>query len=144
MRNPNYHIHQAKGNLVYDYGKGTKRYEPWWAIVFTDQGIIDYYAWHCKKKGIYLQKGSSYGAHVSFIRGEEPVNKEYWGQNIGELSFWYSHTVRFDNNRHAWVDVWCDELIEIREKLGLPPKPQRMVNGVWVPSGYHLTIGRLE
>lgn len=143
MRNPNYHIHKGKGTLVYDYGKGTKLYEPWWALVFTDQGIIDYYAWFCKRNGLMMQKGSAYGAHISFIRGEEPVDKEAWGCNAGEIEFWYAHIVRCDNDRHAWVDVWSDELVEIRSKLGLPPKPHRLLNGEWVPSGYHLTIGRL-
>jgi hypothetical protein len=143
MRNPNYHVHKAKGNLVYDYGVGTKLFEPWWAIIFTDQGIIDYYAWLCKRSGISLNKGSYYGAHISFIRGEKPVNNEYWGIDSGEIEFWYAHTVRFDNNRHAWLDVWCDQLVDIRIKLGLTPKPNRLFNGEWVPSGYHLTIGRL-
>jgi hypothetical protein len=143
MRNLNYHVHKGKGTLIYDYGKGTKLYEPWWAMIFTDQGIVDYYAWFCKKYGIQIQKGSAYGAHISFIRGEKPPNQEAWGQGAGEIEFWYAHTVRFDNDHHAWVDVWSDELVEIRSKLGLPPKPHRFYNGEWVPSGYHLTIGRL-
>ena len=87
MRNVNYHVHEAKGNLFYNYGLGTRKFDPWWAMVFTDSGIIDYYEWYCNKKGISLQKGSSYGAHISFIRGEEPLNKENWGIGTGENSF---------------------------------------------------------
>lgn len=143
MRNPSYHVHKAEGKLVYDYGFGTKLFEPWWALVFTDQGIIDYYAWLCKKYGMPVQKGSAYGAHISFIRGEVPVNKDAWGIGAGTIDFWYAHTVRWDNNRHAWLDVWSDQLVELRQAMGLPVKPHRLLNGEWVASGYHLTIGRL-
>lgn len=130
-----YYCHRSTGILDWEPGKGTKRYEPWWSLVLCDDGIIDYYAWLCRRQGMALQKGSAFGAHISFLKGEEPPKKDMWGYPIDRpIEFVYSHIVRVDNDCHAWVDVWSDDLIRLREALGYPPK---------VKMSYHLTIGRL-
>ena len=129
-----YYCHGSAGILDWEPGKGTRLYEPWWALVLCDQGIIDYYAWHCRRWGIPVQKGSAYGAHISFLKGEEPPRQELWGRDTGPIPFHYAHMVRYDNNAHAWLDVWSDQLIELQAALGYPPK---------VKMSYHLTIGRL-
>ncbi len=130
-----YYCHRSTGSLVWEYGKGTKYWSPYWALVMCDNGIVDYYAWLCKSYGVNLQKGSRAGAHISFIKGEKPPVEEIWGKEVNPIEFWHAHTVRMDNDCHIWVDVWSDQLIELRARLGLPPK---------VKMSYHLTIGRLS
>jgi hypothetical protein len=129
-----YYVHASSGQLDWEFGKGTKLWQPWWAIVLCDQGIIDYYGWLCRRNGLNLQKGSAYGAHISFLRGEEPLNKELWGDATGPVSFHYAHQARWDNERHVWLDCWSDQLNDLRAYLGLPTKKKM---------SYHLTIGRL-
>ncbi len=138
-----YFCHRATGRLVYDFGKGTKLFEPWWIMVFTDQGIIDYYAWLSKSYGIPLQKGSAYGAHVSVSRGEAPPNTDKWGLWDGtEIEFRYSHGMRW-TPYHAWVDVYCEKLNELRLELGYPLKPHKYLSdGRVLPQSFHLTVGR--
>jgi hypothetical protein len=72
---------------------------------------------------------------VTFVRGEEPACPEAWGEAAGEeVTFHYSHVIRWDNGFHAWVDVCCPRLTELRSRLGLVAKPR---------AKYHLALGRL-
>ena len=139
-----YFTHKSVGKIVYDFGKGSKLFEPWWAMVLADSAIIKYYAYLLKKQGIVVQKGSAYGAHISIVRGEAPPMLEKWGLCNGEeVEFYYSHHIR-TTPYHAWVDVYSDKLNELREKLGYPPKPIKTLNdGRTFERSYHLTIGRM-
>jgi hypothetical protein len=86
-----YFCHRGAGRLVYDYGKGTKLFEPHWVMVLTDSGIPGYYCWLARSYGIPLHRGSAYGAHVSVTRGEPPPKPEKWGLWDGtEIEFRYS------------------------------------------------------
>jgi hypothetical protein len=124
----------STGTLLFDPAPGTKRFEPWWALLLCDQQIIDYYAWLLLRRGIAIHKGSAWGAHVCFVRGEEPADKSVWGVDPGPVTFHYSNVVRWDNGYHAWLNVWCPALTEIRNKLGLKARARTY---------YHLTLGRL-
>lgn len=101
----------------------------------VDQGIIDYYRWHLLKWGIQVSKGSLWGPHISIVKGdrEEPPKKEAWGKKYPKVQFFYSNIIRWDNNRHAWLDVYSDGINALRNELGLPSKPR-----------FHVTLGRLE
>lgn len=133
--NASYYVHRSEGHLLYDPGLGTKYFQPWWCIVICDQGIVDFYAWLLKRHGTPIMKGSSSGPHISFIKGIPPTHsKDKWGYNPGPITFYYSNIIRTDNDRHAWLDCWSDQLIELRAELGVPPKPNM---------SYHLTLGRL-
>lgn len=94
---------------------------------------MDYYAYLASRNGVIIQKGSSRGSHVTFIRGEPKVN-DLWGKRTGDVDFLYAHVLRSDNGRHVWLDVLCPGIHEIRNELGLPPKTNM---------SFHLTIGRL-
>jgi hypothetical protein len=124
----------SAGTLLFDPGKGTRHFEPWWAMLVCDEGIAAYYAWHLLRHGIDLERGSRWGAHVCFVRGEAPPRPAAWGQASGEVTFHYSNVVHWTNGRHAWVNVWCPALNALRADLGLPVKPH---------ARYHLTLGRL-
>lgn len=125
----------STGILQYDPGKGLKQYDPWWALLLCDDDIARYFAWHIKRYGVELYPNDKglWGTHVSVLKGDVPPSPVDWGKYDGyEIEFNYNHIVRYDNNKHAWLDVYSEDLSAIREMLGFPFKP-------W----YHLTIGRL-
>ena len=67
------------------------------------------------------------------MKGEVPINPAPWAALEGvEIEFAYNHIIRYENGKHAWIDVYSEDLSAIREMYGFPFKP-------W----YHLTIGRL-
>lgn len=121
-----YYRHRSYGRLVFD--------TDWWARVMCDPDIAGLYCWLCKRNGFPVVRNYKFGAHISFIKGEEPPHKILWWASFPLIEFWYSPYVRMDNECHAWLDVWSDDLIEIRAALGLPPK---------LKMSYHLTLGRL-
>lgn len=133
--NPEYFPHLSEGLIVYDLCKDNpKLFAPWWAFVVCDQGIIDFYSWLSLKWGKPLAPSKAYGPHISWCKGEEPLNKDFWGKEE-KVEFHYSNIIRYDNNCHAWIDVWCPYLHELRKKLGLPPKANM---------SFHITLGRMK
>jgi hypothetical protein len=68
-----------------------------------------------------------------------PTNIDKWNLDYGIIEFNYAHTIRYDNGCHAWLDVECERLHEIRKELGLPEYPHfhkaRRLS-------LHLTLGR--
>lgn len=129
-----YYQFSSYGTIVYDPKKG-KKFEPFWGILKCDDRILDYYRWLLLKNGMPIHRGSVWGAHVTWNRGEKPPNRDLWQKYQGlEVGFRYAHYVRWDNGRHVWLDVYCPQCNEIRAELGLAPVPQM---------SFHLTIGRL-
>lgn len=125
----------STGILQYDPGKGTKQFDPWWALLNCDDEISRYYAWQMKHHGIELYSNNHglWKTHVSVLKGDAPSDASLWAKYDGfEVEFHYNHIIRYDNGKHAWVDVYSEDLSKIREELGFPPK-------YW----YHLTVGRL-
>jgi hypothetical protein len=134
-RNEEYFPHYSYGRILYDPRKSDpKLYEPWWSLVMCDRGIIDFYSWLCLKWGMPIDKATAWGPHISWIKGEEPINKHLWGFKHEKIKFYYSNIVRCDNKMHAWLDVWCPQLWVFRKELGLPEKA----------FNFHLTLGRLR
>lgn len=128
-------MQSSTGILQYDPGKGSKNYDPDWAILLCDDEISRYYANLVKKNGVELYPNNKglWGTHVSVLKGQPIPDPKAWGKYEGyEIDFHYTHLIRYDNGKHAWVDVYSESLSKIREELGFPPK-------YW----YHLTIGRL-
>jgi hypothetical protein len=124
----------SSGILRFDPKKNTKHFTPWWCLLECDENIAEYYAWLLKKYGLESNSKSLWGTHISVIKGEDIPDPSTWGNLEGmEVDFNYNNFVRFENGKHAWVDVYSEDLSAVREMLGLPFKP-------W----YHLTIGRLE
>lgn len=125
----------ATGVLKYDPGKGTKGYDPHWALLMCDDEISAYYAWLLKRHGqeVHSNDKGLWKTHVSVMKGEVPPILDKWGKYDGcELTFHYTNQIRYENGKHAWVDVYSEDLSAVREMYGFPFKP-------W----YHLTIGRL-
>ena len=70
-------------------------YSDWWLLARVDDGLIDYAAQVNKKFGVKLHTRTLWGAHVSVIRGVEPVaNVEKWGLGEGKIAqIKYTHEV---------------------------------------------------
>ena len=127
-------MYKSKGKLVFDYLKHTKHFEPWWAMVLCDREIQRYYAWHLLKWGVKVNIASPWGAHISVIKGEAPPDKKKWKLYHGTvLEFEYDPDIKWDNGEHAWANVYCQQLVDLRVELGLIYRPR-----------FHLTIGRLD
>lgn len=125
----------SSGILQYDPGKGRKNFEPDWALLLCDDELSRYYAWQLKKRGIetYSNDNGLWGTHISVMKGEPILKPKAWGKYEGyEVEYHYNHIIRFDNGKHAWIDIYSEDLSFIREELGFTFKP-------W----YHLTVGRL-
>jgi hypothetical protein len=126
----------STGYLQYDPGLGSDNYEPNWAMLICDDELSRYYAWFLKKYGLETWSNDKglWKTHISIIKGDLIPNLNDWKKYDNyEIEFHYNHIVRYDNGRHAWLDIYSEDLATIREELGLDYKP-------W----YHLTIGRLK
>jgi hypothetical protein len=134
-----YYCRHSVGLLEYDPGHGTKHFVEWWALLKTDPGIVDFHCWLSKRNGVPLQSNKLWGSHVSAVKGEEPKDGT-WGKDFGEIEFWYSNVIRYDNGAHAWLDVWCPKLHDIRDEFGL----SRKVDFGGHPRHFHLTLGRYD
>lgn len=109
-----------------------------WVIANADPNIVDYYIWwYQKHKHIKLMR-SKHGSHISIVRGEEEgIESGNWDRDVEtlpEIKFYYSHEGLEEGNGYVWMNVWGDDLMNIRKELGLSKTP---------PFGWHLTIGRL-
>jgi hypothetical protein len=139
-----YYPHKGTGHVWFDPKRGTKHFDPNWALLLTDKNIVGLYAWLACRNGIEINTKGLWGPHISFIKGEEPTrNKTIWGQAYYRpVEFWYSYIIRTDEDeiatrrkkiKHAWLDVWSDDLFNIRRVFGLKDKNM-----------FHLTLGTIK
>jgi len=107
-----------------------------WMIIECDPEIARYYMeqfnFANRAKNVQLMK-PSWGGHISLVRSEEPPNKELWGQLEGRsVGFTYDPIVKDNGRNHFYLDVQCNEALDIREQLGLSRNPKYPL---------HMTIG---
>jgi hypothetical protein len=126
-----YYCHEGWGTLEYDPKQGTKHHQPNWCLLRCDQQIVEYYCYLAKTYGRVISPNKLWNAHISAVKGEE-VSKDLWGYNPGPIKFYYTNIVR-NNECHAWIDCWSEDLANLRLKLGLEN----------IKMSYHLTLGRL-
>lgn len=128
---------KSTGKLMFDPVLGRKPvFSPWWMIVRTPKDIVDYYRyWFDQKTGVYLNE-PKWGSHISVIRGEIPKeNIEYWKKDEGKtIEFNYSNKIKW-NDDYVWIDVESEDLLDIREQLGLKRQPK------W---NLHITLGKFQ
>lgn len=127
--------YKGKGN-IYFYPK--KYSNKAWAILNSEIGIIDYYAWWVEKIFGYKLQKPKHGTHITVIREEEINEHLYdslWEKDQNkEIIFEYSNKIE-TNGEHFWIPIKCDILLDIRENMGLCRKPIFSL---------HMTIGRLK
>lgn len=84
-------------------------------------------------------KTTRYAPHVSVVR-HEIVDESKWNLvQESVVSFIYSSEAKL-NDVYCWIDVWSDQLVEIRRGLGLSDS-RKIVDGVGV---FHVTIGNFK
>lgn len=163
---------KSYGYLKYDPDNKQTRTEPWWALLKCDYGLVNYYR-HLILKSYGLEftsdiltdkidaetkkvwpikvldartNTSAWGPHISVIRGEKPVNREYWKRYENErIEFTYDPEYLNTNGRHFWIRAVSPRLEEIRTELGLTPQPTyfHRKSGTVRVNPFHLTIGSL-
>lgn len=123
---------------------GTLRYSPkmlgnrvsenWWLIVDLDPELVKYYRhlYHINTYRCHKLIRPAWEAHISVVRNEEPVHKQFWEAHAGEKVEVEIHSELHTNGEYFWLDVACPRLYNIREELGLPREP-------YYP--FHLSIG---
>ncbi len=131
--------YKSKGTLIYDPGVNTKHYDPYWCILRLDDEIYKYYSWFMEKEGEPIHKPNNiWGFHASVVKGEVPTqNLDKWGfNNNKEIEFLYGNYISWTNGRHAWLNIYCEELADLREYYGLYTNGRKLK--------FHMTLGRLK
>jgi hypothetical protein len=131
--------YKSSGMLTYDPGVGTKHFEPNWCLLKLDDDFYKYYSWFMNKDGEPIQKPNSlWGFHASVIKGEQPTkNIDKWGKDNGKtIEFHYGNFISWTNGRHAWMNLYCEELSDLRNFYGLYTNGNKLK--------YHMTLGRLK
>lgn len=86
----------------------------------------------------YVQR-SKYASHVSIVRHE--TVKQNYGAGAGRrLTVRYDPDIKTDRDgRYWWLDVWSDDLCDLRVHLGL--SPFRMLRNGKMGDRFHITVG---
>jgi hypothetical protein len=108
-------------SLVMYSSTGILRYfdNPYKLIVEVDTELVRYYRSLVPK--YRASNPQRYAPHISVIRKETPPNLDLWGEYEGyEIAFEYSGEVQF-GTVYQWLNVYSDQLIIVRQGLGLPP-----------------------
>lgn len=104
-------IYHARGRL--EYGDG------WRLVLLVEQDLSDYYRslvpkWHAVNR-------PRWPAHITVVRQdkENPPHVRHWGRYQSDfVDFAYSPIVQWDET-YFWLNVWCQQLEDIRIELGL-------------------------
>ena len=82
----------------------------------------------------------NWGCHIAILRGQPPTqNRHLWGKDSGySIEFEYDPDPRY-NNEYIWYDVWCGDLLEMRENYGFSRDLKGRRRDI-----LHLTVARWE
>lgn len=111
-------------------------------VVEVEQDLADFYrALIPKARGVNRQR---YGAHISVVRHEVPVNLDVWGKYQGEkIEFTYDNEVKW-GTVYYWLNCFSKRLEEVRTELGLPVSSQyTRPPGSWIKC-FHCTVGNVK
>ena len=117
-------------------GKATLRYYQNWAIAYVDKQLGDYY-FSLAPKYWYLQRPKE-KPHITVVRKDiEIPSYDNWGFRDGTDLYFLYEPVIYRDSMYAWIDVYSEDIGNLREVLGLP----RMRVGF---DCYHLTVGNFK
>ncbi len=114
-----------------------KIFENNWLFIQCDPELVRYYISRFNRSHVALDRQimlTRWEGHISIVRGENiPEERREFFINLNNkpISFQYDPEIK-DNGNHFWLDVKCDEGLNIREQLGLKRDPHIHL---------HLTIG---
>lgn len=109
-------------------------------VLQCDEELARYYRYLFDRRQYGLPPRSemqppSWGSHITIVRDEKPTKPELWKNWQGKrVTFTYDSDV-LGNDEYWWLRVHCEELLDIREALGLYRFPEFSL---------HLTIGRYK
>ncbi len=105
-----------------------------WAILKVDPALVSSELENLKSAGINIS-GSTWGPHISVIRGEQ-VDSTLWSSRPRENEIFSFEKLRFKaHNGYYWYDIRSSEIEDFRVSLGLAPKCH-------IP--FHITIGKRQ
>lgn len=122
---------------------GTLRYSPkllgaslskFWLVIDCEPEIGKYYRhlFHLMTYRCYKLQRPAWESHITVVRDEEPLNKQYWKKYDGQsIDFSISPEVG-TNGDYFWFPVECEFAFNIREELGLIKMPE---------FPFHISIG---
>lgn len=121
-----------------DLTRKHEKQRSWKRVVLcqTNCDIDKYYAWFINKRFNLKLNLPLRGAHITIVNDKMPDIKIF--EQMRELLDNKPLVFKFDpseirtNGLHWWVRVYCDDVANIRNVLGLSPEPY---------FGLHLTIG---
>ena len=124
---------------------GTFRYfkkEGYKLIVEVDQELSDYYRSLIPRyKDVNHQR---YGAHISVVRREIPVNLEFWGKYEGqEVEFVYDSEVKW-GRVYYWLNTFSEKLEKVRTELGLPVSTEYTRPPEGFVKCFHMTLANVK
>lgn len=118
--------------------KGVARLEYYtnYAIAWTDRQIGEYY-YSLLPKYLHVQRQKEH-SHITVCRKDiETPDYTYWRYREREVIEFTYDGILYHDDLYVWLDVYSEEIGEIREMLGL----SRMRDGF---DCYHLTIANLK
>lgn len=126
-------LHTSLGTLLYSNDK---------LIVEIDKQITDYYLSLLPKHISFNRQ--MYAPHISVVRNEDPLNKDLWSKYQGkEIEFYYSPAIHF-GQVYFWLNVFCKELENIRQELGLPVHSKITIPPEGFLQCFHTTLGNFK
>lgn len=104
---------------------GTKSSSKWWLVLDCDPELGKYYRnlFHLTTYRCYKLQRPAWECHITVIRDEEPSNKELWEKYNGKEVEFEIVSEAENNGDYHWFSVKCDQLLDIREELGLVREP---------------------
>lgn len=114
-------------------GKAKIEYFENWCVAWMDKGLSLYYYSLIPK--YYYANRQKYQTHITVVRKDvEKADMVSWRKYDGKvIKVTYSPVIQY-SDRYFWLDAWSDDLIRLREELGLP--------GVRPPfKAFHITVG---
>ena len=106
----------------------------WWLIIDAEAELGRYLRHlfglaHYRTRQL---KDPLWGAHISVIRGEAPLQPPCWGKYAGQRVEFELDWAAQEDKGFVWCPVQCPAALDLREELGLARLPQPPL---------HLTIG---
>lgn len=127
-------MYSSRAKIWYNPSSPNTVYRKWWAVLLIPKNIVFYYqSMILKETGVKLAT-SSWGPHISFIRGEPPPYEEFWKVYNGEIVDFFYYPPCIPGNTHWTIPVQCKRLEDIRTELGLEPRPS---------IDFHITVGKI-
>lgn len=125
-------FYKSKGILEYS--------ENWRLVVRVEQDLADYYR-SLIPKWMDVQR-PRWPAHITVVRQEfeTPVHKNHWWKyNNKPIDFLYEPKIH-QGELYYWLNVYCVELENIREELGLPYRSRYTQPPKGFKKFFHCTI----